>query len=361
MDFGDFFRQIPPAILFAPIVFGGLYVGLMAYIIQRARKRRKRARENADGVPAAPEKQKRNTSLNLPISDFLRGELPDRPSKAADWTVPPELRDLPEPDLEMLAAPMLFDDNSSIVPTTEPESVPVVAVDSNAVVSPAAEHDWLSAVTPEIVNQEHTEEIKMVSADKYPQSNDLPSDAVEVMRVYRDLSDGKLIIQMGDQRYRALDDIKNPDLARRFTGLVRELWNMINNGSGRTQYATNEGAVPLPDSSMGGMKSRMGLLTAEQEPPKRDFIQNFARAAMSQSDVKQDNVSGIANAVEEFLQFKLSNTPKFSTRSIHIRPAHDHGVRIEVDGHYFDAIGDVIDPDVRDFLLAMMREWEARH
>jgi len=36
-------------------------------------------------------------------------------------------------------------------------------------------------------------------------------------------------------------------------------------------------------------------------------------------------------------------------------------VRIEVDGHYFDAIGDVIDPDVRDFLLAMMREWEARH
>src|SRR5258706_13804293 len=103
----------------------------------------------------------------------------------------------------MLAAPMLFGNNSSIDPTTEPESVPVLVADSSAVVSPAAEHDWLSAVTPETVNQEHTEEIKMVSADKYPQSNDLPSDAVEVMRVYRDLSDGKLTIQMDNRRYTA--------------------------------------------------------------------------------------------------------------------------------------------------------------
>jgi hypothetical protein len=36
-------------------------------------------------------------------------------------------------------------------------------------------------------------------------------------------------------------------------------------------------------------------------------------------------------------------------------------VRIEVDGHYYDAIDDVVDPDVREFLFAMMREWEARH
>jgi len=227
------------------------------------------------------------------------------------------------------------------------------------VVSASAEPDWLSAVTPDIVKQEP--EAEMVSADNTPQRSESSGDAVEVMRIYRDLSDGKLIIQMGDQRYRALDDIKNPDLARRFTGLVRELVSMINTASGRTQTVTGEmPSVPPPNTSVGGMKSRIGLLTAEPEPPKRDFIQNFTRVAMAQTDIPQES-TGIANAVEEFLQFKLANTPQFSARSIHIRPAHDQGIRIEVDGHYFDGIGDVIDPDVRDFLRSLMQEWEARH
>src|SRR4051812_35896613 len=112
MDFGEFFKQIPPIILFAPIVFGGLYVGMMAYIIQRGRARRRRAREAAEGIEPAPEKQKRGTGFNLPIGDFLRGELPNKPNKAADWTVPAELRNIPEPDLEMLSAPMLFQQGS---------------------------------------------------------------------------------------------------------------------------------------------------------------------------------------------------------------------------------------------------------
>src|SRR5437868_14865952 len=101
MDFGEFFKQIPPVILFAPIVFGGLYIGMMAYIITRARSRRRRARELDGEMAPMPEKQKRSTGMNLPMGDFLRGELPDRPSKAADWTVPADLRDIPEPDLEL--------------------------------------------------------------------------------------------------------------------------------------------------------------------------------------------------------------------------------------------------------------------
>jgi len=31
-----------------------------------------------------------------------------------------------------------------------------------------------------------------------------------------------------------------------------------------------------------------------------------------------------------------------------------------VDNHFYDHIGDIVDPDVRDFLSTMMKEWEAR-
>ncbi|HLY27480.1 MAG TPA: hypothetical protein VKQ72_14140, partial [Aggregatilineales bacterium] len=63
----------------------------------------------------------------------------------------------------------------------------------------------------------------------------------------------------------------------------------------------------------------------------------------------------------DFLQFKLASHPQFSTRSIHIKPGQNQGVRIEVDNHSYDGIGDVVDPDVREFLFSVMREWDARH
>jgi hypothetical protein len=191
-------------------------------------------------------------------------------------------------------------------------------------------------------------------------------DAVEVMRVWRDLSDGTLIIQMGNQRYRTLSDIKNPDLARRFMAVVRELWAMVNASPARATSAqpapTNGTATALPEAPLIAPKPRMGLLKTEYEPPKQGVFTQLTRdLRQNPNAVPEESSTGIAGAVEEFLQYKLSNTPQYAARSIHIRPSHNHGVTIEVDGHFYEAIGDVIDPDVREFLFALMREWEARH
>jgi hypothetical protein len=197
----------------------------------------------------------------------------------------------------------------------------------------------------------------------------LPADAVEVMRIYRDMNDGRLIVQMGDQRYRSVADIKNPDLVRRFTTIVRDLWAMVNGNGGAQPAAPTGGTYPVANTPPvdagaqgGGMLSRMGLMTAEPEKPKPGMLKQFARVASGQPSTPNEPApSGIAGAVEEFLQFKLSTTPQFSTRSIHIRPTPDHGIRIDVDGHYYDAIGDIVEADVRDFMINLMREWEARH
>ena len=206
-----------------------------------------------------------------------------------------------------------------------------------------------------------------------------PADAVEVMRVWRDLSDGSLIIQMGDQRYRSVSEIANTELMRRFSAVVRELWNMVNNGGnpglpGRAQNALpapeTMGTVPPPEGSAGGLKARIGLLTQQAEtdeaskPRPAGFFKQVTRTALGQSPAPakpEPRRDGIADAVEQFLQFKLSHTPQFQMRSIHVRSAIDGGVRIEVDGHYYDGVGDVIDADVREFLLATLREWDARH
>jgi hypothetical protein len=345
MEFNQFFSQIPPQILLAPIIFGALYVALTIHIIRRAAKKRRLKREAAaaDTLPIPTPTKPRWSGL--PFGNFLRGELPDKPLKPAEWTVPTELRNLPEPDLDMLVTPVALQEEQGRAPEADP-----------ALVAEGA--DWIAAVTPEM-----TSTVSTASSDREtemaPQNVEI-GDAVEVMRVWRDLSDGSLIIEMGNQRYRTVAEIQNQDLTRRFVAVVRELWALVNNAP--TRATGQQPAIGDPSAGTSRM-TRLGLLNAEPDAPasKPNVLKQMARTAMGQSAPKQEEPAGIANAVEDYLQFKLSSTPEFASRSIHIRTSHDHGVRIEVDGHYYDAIGDVIDPDVREFLFAMMREWEARH
>ena len=70
--------------------------------------------------------------------------------------------------------------------------------------------------------------------------------------------------------------------------------------------------------------------------------------------------AGIAASVEEYLQNRLPASPEFAQRGIHVRPSLDHGIKIEVDGRFYEGIDEVPDEAVREFLLTVMREWEAR-
>ncbi len=355
---GDFIRQVPVGLLLAPVFFGALYVVLMVYIFQRGAARRRARREAAlmGGATLAAPMARPQLALSAKpkaAGGFLRGELPDHGRSPAAWSIPAALRDLPEPDLEAL----------SIVPLlTEPETV------ESAMNAP----DWLSMLP---VAESAEQEVSIVpvtpSLPSQPVSNsariprpsaplDEPEDAVEVMRVWRDLSDGSLIIQMGEARYRSAAEITNAELSRRFSALVRELWSMISNGSTPN--------LPPPEGSAGGMKARIGLMNqqaaeVEAAAKPRGLLGTVTRGRNNQpmpSAKEEPRRHGIAGAVEEFLQYKLSNTPQFQTRSIHVRPSIDDGVRIEVDGHFYNGVGDVVDADVREFLLTVLREWEAR-
>jgi hypothetical protein len=68
--------------------------------------------------------------------------------------------------------------------------------------APAPEQpDWITAVVPV---QEESLAMTPANTDSSEPENIQVGDAVEVMRIWRDLSDGKLIIQLGSQYYRSL-------------------------------------------------------------------------------------------------------------------------------------------------------------
>lgn len=68
----------------------------------------------------------------------------------------------------------------------------------------------------------------------------------------------------------------------------------------------------------------------------------------------------IAAAIEAFLQHRLGATRRFLGRRIHVHSAASGGVRIEVDGTFFESVNDIEDTEVRDFIAATIQEWQDR-
>jgi hypothetical protein len=212
-------------------------------------------------------------------------------------------------------------------------------------------------------------------------------EVAEVLTVLRDVAEGGLIIQIGDKAYRNPPALADAEFKRRFNSTLRDLSQNIvsapapkpaapppapptpvaddlpteaavlgaSNGTAKAPPPMPAPApvkppvvaanVPLP-----GDLPKFKLPDSPPTPPKRG-------RKPAPEPIPEIN---IANAIEAFLQHKLSMTPEYSTRNIHVRPASHGGVHIEVDDKLYDTVGDVEDQSVRDFLTSTIAEWQSR-
>jgi hypothetical protein len=157
------------------------------------------------------------------------------------------------------------------------------------------------------------------------QINELPEDATEVLRVYRDLNDGKLIFEMKDHIFSNAKQIEGTPLAGRFTAIVDEM-----------------------------LKIETGLRFRQSTPPPP----SMTRAASLDEDAPEPT---IGDQIQDFLQYRLSAHPEFADRRIHIRPSLHGSITIEVDGHFYDAVADIPDGRVQAFLQKTIQDWSDHH
>lgn len=201
------------------------------------------------------------------------------------------------------------------------------------------------------------------------------SEMIEIMRIFRDLSNGALVIQIGRDRYYSLDEISDPQVRRRFLG----------NAEAMAQFAQlKKGTSPLIDwapASTTVNQSRPAPSPAQPAPnmppppPPMPSAQPSAppssRSPLAIIDQVVTGGSGgakkdepppksMADEIEELLQYRLALDPQLNSRSIHIRSSEDGSIFVEVDGQNFDGIGEVSDEQVRSYLQKIVQEWEAR-
>ncbi len=319
----DFLSQVS-GLLLITCAAGAVWVALMVLVWYRASERRRRA---AQGLAPLP-------SLPVTLYQRLAGTSPDRPTPARAPSRPPRpsAAAMPLPDLEMLTGspasavtgPSRAAEAAPTVSQRPPAPPPDEATREAAVRFAPAEDDPLSgpasAVSP-------------------------PGDVVELLRVFRDLDDGGLIVAIGDQQIRSLDELRSADLVRRFENVLRELEALA-----RPQRAATAGSPQDRETPADEMASLA----------PRSMLRQMTRAAMGQpvESIPEQPERSIADQVEDLLQDHLRQMPQFAGRSIHIRPALSGGVQIEVDGVFYEGVGDVDDENIRALLVTVVRAWE---
>lgn len=224
-----------------------------------------------------------------------------------------------------------------------------------------------------------------------------PPDTVEVMRVWRDVIDGSLVVQIGGQRFRTIGELRAADQERRFMAVLRELALLARESESapppaRPEPAQTDGPEaapqePLPEPDLtveqplpadpppkATPPPPAAPSTAPQTPPPPpraystmpepeplgSFFDNVKKAIQTRGKTPgpAPEPPSIAEQIEAHLQYRIATTPQFQGRSFHIHAAPYGGVRIEIDGLFYEAVSDINDDAVREFILTVIREWE---
>jgi hypothetical protein len=175
-----------------------------------------------------------------------------------------------------------------------------------------------------------------------PASARQTGELVEAVKLYRDLATGSLVVELTGRRYFALSEMTDDTVRRRFMGIAESV----------AQFASGE--APKPAAVIP-----MPVPAAPVMPKASAPVPAAAEAAASEA-APPLVLKSIAEEIEELLQYRLTITPEMGQRSLHIHESHDGSIQVEVDGSYYDGVGDVPDDSIRNFLQDIIREWEAR-
>ncbi len=188
-------------------------------------------------------------------------------------------------------------------------------------------------------------------------------NAVEVMRIMRDIADGSLFVEIDGCSYRKLDDITDPETGRRFMGNVQSLAQFARlgeSGMPDDRARTPETppvvtAAPPPPPPFTGSR-----VTRTAETPDSKTPGMFSLKRIRGEKVEIPDPVPVADQIEEVLQYRLGLNLDLMHRSIHIRPGAQGTIRIDVDGISYESVGDISDAPVREFIQSVINEWEAR-
>jgi hypothetical protein len=201
---------------------------------------------------------------------------------------------------------------------------------------------------------------------------------IRVMQVLRIPPLGKLVVEVNQKRYQQLADAPDQNVKRMLLTAIGELVGF----AGGYDKLVEAGVAPslVPATSAAAARSPAEAQTArEQEQTaflasleaERDALKNVTRPREPSVLARlqplpqtgrlspADSEINIVDQVDAILQRYLATDPDLAQRSIHLQQNPSGGLRIRVDGEYYQRPAEIKEPKIQILIKKALQEWES--
>ncbi|MCL4868535.1 MAG: hypothetical protein KJ063_06195 [Anaerolineae bacterium] len=184
---------------------------------------------------------------------------------------------------------------------------------------------------------------------------------IELMRVLRVPPLGKIVVEMGDNRYLNLNEIPQAEAKRRILAAIGDL---VVFAGGYQKLVDADVAAPLAAAERAPAPPLAQTRDLAPSPPQAAAVEKPSAPAVKTSitgplsDSPSPTMISIAAQIDEILQQHLQADPVLARRNIHLRQSAAGGLIIEVDGHAYKRPNEIDDPHVREVIKRALKEWE---
>jgi hypothetical protein len=229
---------------------------------------------------------------------------------------------------------------------------------------------------------------------RIPMHNGGSVRANQLVTVLRDEDSGRLLVEIDGQGYFTLVD--TPEAKKLFKTIMQELSNVIMtpleehpepqaapenaliDDLRAAEKATETAKVPVKQAEIEEAPIAPRARREYTPPPPIDtegampgdlpsYKMDDVQVKIEGRGLRAAKVSieappelNIAGAIDAYLQHRLRYTPEMDGNHIAILPSKSGGVRIVVNGTNYEAVDEVADPDVRQFIQQSIAEWQER-
>jgi hypothetical protein len=184
-----------------------------------------------------------------------------------------------------------------------------------------------------------------------------------VVGLWRDKRSGRLAVEMEEKYFASVEKLPSRQvslLIQSFNDL--QIWLNVDNiasrlGMTRTAEASGDKSSQIPlEPVLIEDQSPAAFETDFVEPVRVDVNEIVTRAVNPKGKITEKPKS-IVEQVDEIVQKRLSNSA-YKDRLIRLVDAPGGGVEVLVDAKKYEGVGDVPDPEVRNFIQECVKEWE---
>jgi len=190
---------------------------------------------------------------------------------------------------------------------------------------------------------------------------------IEVMCIIRVPPRGKLVVQIGDDRYKTLAEVPQAAMQQRILAAIGELITFVDGYQKLVDAGLAPPAAPPPARSRkatGELNQQQaeflrslerGEFTPAESPSPPGLLRRPARSAPPPELSKQANIAAQINAILDRL---LAENPQFAGKNIKLHAPDGASLQIEVDGRFYQNPNQIDDQAARAIIKRALQEWD---